>query len=169
VDATGNVVPIEAPATSYLLGLRYLSERNLTTILEYYYNGAGYSKDEMRNFASTVHSAYDQYQTTGNAMPLTKLRTALQPAMARPNPGQRYLYLRLSQQEPFDILYFTPALTLIANTDDRSYSIAPELLYTGVTNLELRFRVFWLHGAPLSDFGEKQNMRRLELRARYYF
>jgi hypothetical protein len=29
--------------------------------------------------------------------------------------------------------------------------------------------VFWLHGARLSDFGEKQNMRRLELRARYYF
>ena len=60
-------------------------------------------------------------------------------------------------------------LTLIVNTDDRSYSVAPELLYTGVTNLELRFRVFWLHGARLSDFGEKQNMRRLELRARYYF
>jgi hypothetical protein len=169
VDATGNVVPIEAPATSYLLGLRYLSESQLTTLFEYYYNGAGYSEDEMRNFASTVHGAYDQYQTTGNAAPLTKLRTALLPAMARPNPGQRYLYLRLSQQEPFDILYFTPALTLIANANDRSYSAAPELLYTGVTNLELRFRVFWLHGAPLSDFGEKLNDRRLELRARYYF
>jgi hypothetical protein len=169
VDAAGNVVPIEALATSYLLGLRYLSESQLTTLFEYYYNGAGYSEDEMRNFASAVHSAYDQYQTTGNAAPLTKLRTALQPAMARPNPGQRYLYLRLSQQEPFDILYLTPALTTIANVDDRSYSVAPELLYTGVTNLELRFRVFWLHGAPLSDFGEKQNMRRLELRARYYF
>jgi len=169
VQPAGNVVPIEAPATSYLLGLRYLSERDLTTILEYYYNGAGYSEDEMRTFASVVHNAYDQYQITGNAAPLTKLRTALQPALAQPNPGQRYLYLRLSQQEPFDILYFTPALTTIANVDDHSYSIAPELLYTGVTNLELRFRVFWLSGARLTDFGEKQNDRRLELRARYYF
>jgi len=170
VDTAGNVVPIEeAPATSYLLGLRGLSERNLTTILEYYYNGAGYSEDELSNFASVVHSDYDQYQATGNAAPLTKLRTALLPAMARPNPGRRYLYLRLSQQEPFDILYFTPALTTIVNVDDRSYSIAPELLYTGVTNLELRFRMFWLYGAPLSDFGEKLNDRRLELRARYYF
>jgi hypothetical protein len=169
VDSAGNVVPIEEPATSYLLGLRYLSDSQLTTLFEYYYNGAGYSEDEMRNFALAVHSAYDQYQASGNAAPLTKLRTALQPAVARPNPGRRYLYLRLSQSEPFDILYFTPALTLIANADDRSYSVAPELLYTGVTNLELRFRVFWLHGARLSDFGEKQNMRRLELRARYYF
>ncbi len=89
--------------------------------------------------------------------------------MAKPNPGRRYLYLRLSQQEPFDILYFTPALTTIANVDDHSYSVAPELLYTGITNLELRFRVFWLRGAQLTDFGEKQNDRRIELRARYYF
>jgi hypothetical protein len=169
VDAAGNVVPIEASATSYLLGLRYLSESQLTTLFEYYYNDAGYSEDEMRSFAAVVHGAYDQYQASGNAAPLTKLRTALQPAMARPNPGQRYLYLRLSQQEPFDILYLTPALTIIANVDDRSYSVAPELLYTGITNLELRFRVFWLRGTPLSDFGEKQNDRRLDLRARYYF
>jgi len=169
VDSAGNINPLEASATSYLLGLRYLSEHNLTTILEYYYNGAGYNEDEMRTFASVVHGAYNQYQATANAAPLTKLRTALQPAMMQPNPGRRYLYLRLSQQEPFDILYFTPALTTIANVDDHSYSVAPELLYTGITNLELRFRVFFLRGARLSDFGEKKNDRRLELRARYYF
>jgi len=169
VDAAGNVTPVESSATSYLLGLRYLSDSLLTTILEYYVNGAGYSEDEMRDFASVVHDNYDLYQMTGNAAPLTKLRTALQPAMAKPNPGRRYLYLRLSQQEPFDILYFTPALTTIANVDDHSYSVAPELLYTGITNLELRFRLFWLRGARLSDFGEKQNDRRLELRARFYF
>ena len=169
VDPSGNIVPVEESATSYLLGMRYLSERELTTILEFYYNGAGYSADEIRTFASVVHNDYDQYQVTGNAAPLTRLRTALQPAFAQPNPGQRYLYLRLSQQEPFNILYFTPALTTITNLDDHSYSIAPELLYTGVTNLELRFRVFWLRGERLSDFGEKQFDRRLELRARYYF
>ena len=169
VDAAGNIAPVESSATSYLLGLRYLSDSLLTTILEYYVNGAGYSEDEMRTFASVVHDAYDQYQVTGNTAPLTKLRTALAPTMAKPNPGRRYLYLRLSQQEPFDILYFTPALTTIANVDDHSYSVAPELLYTGITNLELRFRVFWLRGAHLTDFGEKQNDRRVEFRARYYF
>jgi hypothetical protein len=82
---------------------------------------------------------------------------------------RRYLYLRLSQKEPFDILYFTPALTVIANLDDGSRSVAPELLYTGITNLELRLRLFFLSGDRLTDFGEKQNDRRLELRARYYF
>ncbi len=169
VDSTGKISPLSASVTSYLLGIRYLSERQLTVILEYYYNGAGYSTDEMQNFAALVHDVYDQYQTTGNAMLLTQLRAMLQPAMAQPNPGRRYLYLRLSQSEPFDILYVTPALTMIANVDDHSYSIAPELLYTGITNFEIRLRVFWLHGANLTDFGEKQYDRRIELRARYYF
>ena len=123
----------------------------------------------MRGFAAVVHNAYDQYQASGNAAPLTKLRTALQPAMAKPNPGRRYLYLRLSQQEPFDILYFTPAVTAIANLDDRSYSVAPELLYTGVTDLELRLRVFFLSGERLTEFGEKQNDQRVEFRVRYFF
>jgi hypothetical protein len=169
VDDTGNITQLTSSATSYLLGLRYLSESQLTTILEYYSNGAGYSDDELSALAATVHTAYDQYQLTGNPTPLTNLRSAIGPALMQPNPGRHYLYLRLSQNQPFDILYFTPALTLIANVDDHSYSIAPELTYTGITNLELRFRMFWLRGSYLTDFGEKQYDRRAELRVRYYF
>ena len=85
------------------------------------------------------------------------------------NPGQEYLYLRLSNKEPFDWLYFTPALTLIANVQDKSYSLSPELLYTGVQNLELRFKATLLHGAKYSEFGEKRNSQRYELRLRYFF
>lgn len=66
-------------------------------------------------------------------------------------------------------MYFTPALTVIANLDDGSTSAAPELAYTGVTNLDLRLRLFFLSGNQLTDFGEKQNDRRLELRMRYFF
>lgn len=66
----------------------------------------------------------------GDATEMNRLRTALQPALARPTPGRRHVYLRLSQKEPFDILYFTPALTTMANVDDQSFSIMPELLYT---------------------------------------
>lgn len=42
------------------------------------------------------------------------------------------------------------------NLDDHSYSVAPELLHTGITNLEPRLRVFFLCGARLSDFGEER-------------
>ena len=88
---------------------------------------------------------------------------------ARANAGRDYLYLRASQKEPFDIVYFTPSLTLIANLADKSWSLTPELLYTGITNLDLRLRATWLHGDAGSEFGEKQNARRVELMARYYF
>ena len=81
----------------------------------------------------------------------------------------QYLYTRISNKEPFDILYFTPALTAIANLDDGSYSLSPELLYTGVTNLELRFKATLLSGDRYSEFGEKPNDAKYEIRLRYYF
>jgi len=165
VSTTGTITPVTQSANSWLLGARYLTETELTAIVEYYYNGAGYSENEARAFFQAIHDAYD----AGNITQLEQLRTTAQTALARPNPMRRYLYLRLSQKEPFDVLYFTPALTVIANLDDGSRSVTPELLYTGITNLELRLRLFFLSGDRLTDFGEKQNDRRLELRARYYF
>jgi hypothetical protein len=87
----------------------------------------------------------------------------------RPNPTQDYLYLRVTQKEPFNILYFTPAITTIMNLNDKSLSISPELLYTGITNLELRLKAFGLVGRKGTDFGEKPNDYRVELRVRYYF
>jgi len=39
--------------------------------------------------------------------------------------------------------------------------------YSDLKNLELR--LYALRGARLSDFGEKQNARRLEFLVRYYF
>jgi hypothetical protein len=157
-----------ADVTSYLLGMRYLTERETTWIAEYYRNGAGYTQDQMRAYLSFANSAYDQFLATGNSAALERAG-ALQNSYARANPMRRYLYLRASQKEPFDILYFTPAVTGIVNLDDRSYSLAPELVYTGVTNLDLRLRLFALHGARLTDFGEKQNDRRIEVRIRLYF
>ena len=117
---------------------------------------------------SSQRARSDQFQATGNTAALARAN-AVQSSYGRPNPMQRYLYVRASQKEPFDILYFTPALTAIANLEDRSYSIAPELSYTGITNLDLRLRFFALQGGRQTEFGEKHNDRRVELRARYYF
>ncbi len=168
LDTSGTATTHTADATSYLLGLRYLTERDTTWIVEYYRNGTGYTEPEMRDYFTLVQNGYDQFLATGSTTQLERARTQ-QSNYVRANPMRRYLYLRVSQKEPFDILYFTPSLTVIKNLDDQSSSIAPELLYTGITNLELRARLFFLSGERLSDFGEKQNDRRIELRARYYF
>jgi hypothetical protein len=86
-----------------------------------------------------------------------------------PNPMRDYLYFRVSQKEPFDILYLTPALTSIINPVDGSFNVLPEIAYSPVTNLELRLKGAILVGRSHTDFAEKQNDYRLELRLRYYF
>jgi len=135
-------------STSWLLGLRYLTERDTTWIVEYYRNGAGFDEDEMRA--------------------LFQAPQALQ-RVARPNPMRRYLYVRASQKEPFDILYFNPGVALIANLDDGSASLIGELLYTGFKDLELRLRAAVNRGGRLTEYGEKPVDARFELRLRYYF
>lgn len=148
-------------AHSWLLGLRYLTERESTWIVEYYHDDRGYSKDGMEYYLTQVANV--------PASQLPQLRTIGQAGYTRPSAMQDYLYLRLAQKDPFDILYFTPALTAIRNLNDGSWSLTPELLYTGITNLELRLRATLLGGGGLSEFGAKPNDSRFELRLRYSF
>jgi hypothetical protein len=150
-------------ATSYLLGLRYLTERETTWIAEYYRNGTGYTEAQAQAFYEAAHAG-----AAGGALaPL--VRSAAQAGYARPNLMQRYLYLRASQKEPFDILYFTPSVTTIVNLDDGSHSVIGELLYTGFGEFELRLRAAVNRGARLTEYGEKPVDERLELRARWHF
>jgi len=100
---------------------------------------------------------------------LAKAQSLSQGNYGRPNPMEDYLYLRVSQKEPFDILYVTPSLTTILNLHDSSFSIAPEIAYTAITNLELRLKATFLVGGEGTEFGEKPNNYRIEFRARYYF
>jgi hypothetical protein len=80
-----------------------------------------------------------------------------------------YLYFRASWKEPFDILYFTPAVFSIVNLTDQSLSLTPELLYSPITNLELRLRAAFLIGDKQTEYGEKLNDYKIELRVRYFF
>ncbi|MEN6587113.1 MAG: hypothetical protein ABFE02_13830 [Sulfuricella sp.] len=168
-SAAGNVTTQQGSVTSSLLGLRYLSENDTTTIIEYYRNGTGYTQAQADDFYHLVDNGVAQFQSTASDALLQRALSLSQGSYGRPNAMRRYLYARISQKEPFDILYFTPSVTAIVNLDDRSFSLTPELLYTGITNLELRFRLYALNGGSQTEFGEKQNLRRVELMARYYF
>lgn len=148
---------------SALIGARYLTERDTTIIFELYRNGGGYSTDELRAFYDLV-----RVSATNPALSQAAGRAATQ-GYNRPNAAQRYAYLRVSQKEPFDILDFTPSVSLIANTRDRSWSLIPELLYTGIKNVELRARVALNRGDAGTEYGERAVRSRAELRARWYF
>ena len=169
VDSNGKPSISSADAQSYLLGLRYLSPQDTTVIFEYYRNEAGFTVRETEAYFSFVHAAYDLYRRTGNEVPIQRAATFSQGLYGRFTPMQNYLYLRITQKEPGDILYFTPAVTGIYNLDDQSFSLSPELLYAGWTNWEFRLKGTYLSGAQLTEFGEKANDYRVELRIRYYF
>jgi len=169
VDAEGRVAEHEFDTTSWLLGIRYLSESETTYIVEYYRNGAGFSKGEMQGFFSFIDNGFATYRDNGDDTLLRKAANLAKSGYAGMNPLKDYLYVRISQKDPFDTLYFTPAITSIINLNDGSFSLSPEILYTGITNLELRLKTNVLVGGNGSEYGEKQNDYRVELRLRYYF
>jgi hypothetical protein len=168
-DGAGSVTNETGNTDSILLGLRYLTSGDTTFIAEYYRNGAGYSEEEARQFYEFVNTAFTQFEQTGNPAPLQRALTLSQGSYGRPNAGRDYVYFRAQQKDALGVVYFQAAITAIMNWQDRSYQVTPELLYTGVRNLDLRFRLFLLHGGAGTDFGEKQNSRKLEIYARYYF
>ncbi len=169
IDSSGTNFEKEYDAKSYLIGLRYLTEKNTTYIVEYYKDGTGFTSGEMKDYFRFINKGYDSYISTGSDALLKKALNVTKGNYGKPNPTKDYIYLRVSQKEPFDILYFTPSVTLITNINDKSFSFSPELLYTGITNLELRFKTAFVSGERLTEYGEKQNDYRVELRARYYF
>jgi hypothetical protein len=169
VSSNGYVSNQTYDAPSYLLGVRYLTEKLATFTLEYFHNGAGYTGSQMDDFYSFVNRGYNLFLRTGNTAQISKAANLAQGGYGRNSPQREYLYLRVSQQEPFDILYFTPAITMIMNLEDKSYSITPEVLYTGITNWEFRLKTFFIVGGENTEFGEKQNDFRVEFRVRYFF
>jgi hypothetical protein len=166
LEPNGTVRSERANLDSWLLGLRYITEREVTWIAELYRNGAGYDEAQLGAFYRALG---DAFAPGGSAAAQSQALSLAQSGYGRANPGRHYAYLRISAKDPFDWLYLTPAVTAIVNLDDRSRQITTELIYTGWQNLELRARAVLLHGTPLSEFGAKAASRRLELSLRFYF
>lgn len=164
--ADGSVRTDTLNADSWLLGARYITEREVTWIAELYRNGAGYDDTQLGTFYSQLS---DAYAPGGTAAAQARMQSLAQSGYGRANPGRHYAYLRASAKDPFDWLYVAPALTAIINLDDHSWQLTPEISYTGWQNVELRARAVMLFGDKLSEFGEKAAARRYELLLRMYY
>ena len=169
IDPGGKLGQSTYPATNGLVGLRYLTSFNTTSIVEYFHNGGGYRSNEMGDFYSHIGESHEAYLATGDDNRLRGLARTASPSYSTFAPMRDYLYIRISQKEPWNILYFIPAFTSIVNLNDKSYSLTPEVLYSPITNMELRGRVSVLIGRRGTEFGEKQNDMRVAFRGRYYF
>jgi hypothetical protein len=164
INNTNQLEVSEKAVVRALLGMRYLTQNDITWIVEYYHNGAGYSEDQLERFFDIART--DQL----NSPVLFNIaKQAREAGYGTPNPGRDYLYLRATRKEPFDIVYLTAGFTSIVNLHDDSFSLIPELIYTGIENSETRLRFAWIQGSDNSEYGEKLNEQRVELRFRYYF
>ena len=169
ISSSGALTNQVGNATSYLIGARYLTASDTTYIIEYYRNGTGYSDSEARQFYDLVDAGSAQLQQAGSSPLFQKALSLAQGSYGRPNAGRDYIYFRAQMKDALGLVYFMPALTAMMNWQDGSFQVTPELQYTGFKNLELRMRLFLLHGGSGTDFGEKQVSRKLEFYARYYF
>ena len=169
VGADGTVDSRQEAVNRAVLGVRYLTTNDITYILEYHYNEAGKRAGEVEDFYDFIDTAHGIYEDSGDATLLRQARRLNKAYFSTRPLGRRYLYLRASQKEPADLLYFTPAVTLQYNLEDESLSAIPEVIYTGYTDWELRFRLYILSGPHDSEFGEKPNRYRLEMTARKFF
>lgn len=166
LQTDGSLATTRGNVDSALLGARYITDNEVTWVAELYRNGAGYDAAELARYYGALQAAYGPSGTAAAQAQAVSLASS---GYGRANPGRRYAYLRVSTKDPFDWLYFNPALTAIANLDDHSWQLTPELLYTGWQDVELRARAVLLYGGPLAEFGAKAAERRLELRLRLYF
>jgi hypothetical protein len=165
--AGGQVEVARASVASGLLGARYLSPTLTTFIVEYYHGGAGLREDEAASFYDEVRRATAAGPEAG-AM-LAELDQLRRRTFLTSLPMTDYLHLRVSQKEPFGLVYLTPGVTSIVNLLDGSLLLVPEVEYSPRTDLELRLRAAFLIGGRDTDFGERRNDSRVELRGRWFF
>ncbi len=168
IDEYGNTSEQEYDAFNFLLGLRYLSSQDTTYIFEYYRNGQGYSAREYENYLTFIERGYDHYLNTSSKTMISKSNTYA-PYYNQQAAMRDYLYLRISQHEPFEILYFGPAITFIYNMDDHSAFITPQITYSPLTNLIFDLKTGFLIGKSKTEYGEKINNAKIVLSVRYYF
>jgi len=169
LEPAGTLVQREQPATHLVMGLRYLTEANTTFIVDYFRNGAGYASGEMDTYFELFERGYESWTVRGDDRLLAAVSRATEAGYGRMNPMRNYAYGRLTQPDALGVLYLTLGASAIANVDDGSYSLLPEVQYKPAENLELRWLASIQRGGARTDFGERQADIRLELRARYYF
>jgi hypothetical protein len=168
-DQQGNLTEKKYDAKSYLLGIRYLTSHDTTYIFEYFRNGQGYTSDEMKDYFTLIEDGYQEYINIGSMAKLSKSREYGSQVYNKQTVMKDYLYLKVSQKEPFDILDFTPSVTCLYNLNDKSGSIMPQIIYTPITNLELELRATFLLGKDYTEFGEKLNDYKIYAAVKYYF
>ena len=169
VDRQGKLSFEKYNALNFLAGIRYLTENDTTVIFEYYRNGQGYTRDEVKDYFDLIETGYLDYKDSGNVAGLGLSRQYGAFSYNQQTMMKDYVYLKVTHKEPFDILYFIPGITSVYNMNDHSLSITPQMTYTPVTNIELDIKATFFSGCGHTEYGEKINSSKIVASATCYF
>ncbi|MEA2028743.1 MAG: hypothetical protein U9N49_07180, partial [Campylobacterota bacterium] len=117
---------------SYLLGLKYLTQNELTIIIEYLYQSERLDRSE-------------------------------------PFFDKQYLFTKLTQKEPFDILYSTIYYKNSLNLEDRSHLNGIGFTYSFKNNFEIDISYNQNFGEDSSEFGSKLTNKFFWTQLNWYF
>ena len=99
LSETGTLTQKEHSANRYLLGLRYLTESDITTIVEYYHNGAGFFRIGIGAFLSIgCQCKYTTAQYRSRHFFTRQPKIFPIWDMAAPRSGRNYLYLKTQSE-----------------------------------------------------------------------
>lgn len=148
-----------------LIGIRYLNEWNTTIIAEYYRNGFGMSGSEFDSYRNFLNNGI----AMGTPVAIQQTLSTSQAYFKSNTLMRDYLYIKLTQPEPFDLLYFTPSVYTIYNLQDNSFLFSTNITYKPETNIEFIIWHTYMFGEETSEFGSRQIEQKIELWMRAYF
>jgi hypothetical protein len=155
----------ELDGFAYLVGLRWLNAWNVTTILEYYHNDAGLTRDEFLDYGSYLESAI----AAGTGPAVSGALNLSKSYFGGSNLMRDYLYLKFSKPEPLGMVDTSFSIYSIYNILDRSSSAGFQIGYKPVTNLEIVFQAAVLLGPEDTEFGSKPNAYKALMEAKLSF
>lgn len=165
IAPTGLLSRDKSCSTSLIAGGRYLDHREITYIFEYIHNDSGFSQNEMNSFYNYVDAALNS-----GSGPLKRAAAYdFSTYINRQFPMQDYLYFKASKPELFNNLYLNGAVFTVFNAADSSTSTSLELNYTGMTDEIITLRLTKNEGNRNSEFGQKLNSDKAELRYQVFF
>jgi hypothetical protein len=150
---------------SYLLGMRYLNNLNMTFIAEYYHNNRGLSPSEYKEYLAYLINNL----STADADIINVIRSAISTSFRSKNLMQDYIYVKSSLPEPFDWLYSSVSVFTIYNMNDGSFVLSPQIGYKPFTNAEILLWPSFFFGDDNSEYGSKQFRNKVETWFRFYF
>ena len=135
-----------------LLGLRYLTDTDVTWIAEIYSDSEGLTAAESEIL----------YENIENSQGIKK-QSYLSQIQQRKTINQNYGYIKVSVKEPFNWLYFTPSLSWLGNLDDQSSNISTQMSYTPSDNWVMLLTWQHMAGRQYTQYGENVVQDKLAL------